>query len=190
MLGPISTLTDPPAVFFTPFSCYRVGKKEPGGRVSVTANVPPPHRKYFCPGTHHAASKTAGSLGFRQKVVYGYSSIQRRNSGIKCVRDHLTPHRTPQKCFHSPLYRGRKKRSLGVQCRRDSTPPHRNYFLSRDPPHLTPHRIPAVFSFSSIQREEKRSLGVQCRRACPPAAPKIFLPGTHPIAPKTAGRLG
>ena len=90
MLGPSHPSPNPPAVFFTPLSCYRGGKKEPGVHAET---VPPPHRKYFCPVS-----------GTGKKAVYGYSSIQRGDSGTKYVTPHRTPPPPPPSAvFHSPL---------------------------------------------------------------------------------------
>ena len=112
----------PSSVFHSPL--YR-GRKKGAWGYSVATTVPPQHRKYFCPGTHPTASKTAGSLGY--KVVYGYNSIQRGDSGTKYVRAHLTPQRSPSRVFHSPLLlHGREKRSLGVHAA-NVPPPHRKY---------------------------------------------------------------
>ena len=107
------------------FVVYKVGKKG-AWRYSVAATVPPPHRKYLFPGTHPTASKTAVVWGTGRKVVYGYSSIQRGDSGTNYVRAHLTPHRSPQQCFLLPsIQRGKKEPGVHAAT---VPPPHRKYF--------------------------------------------------------------
>ena len=101
MLRHISPLSEPPAVFFTPLSCYIGGK----GAWGYTRRMyPRPTKNIFVPGPTQPRPKQPVVWGTGKKVVYGYSSIQRGDSGTKYVRALLlTPYRTPSSVFHSPL---------------------------------------------------------------------------------------
>ena len=85
-------------IFFYQKLCklvYRGGKGSWGYSVAATVS---PQRDLL----YRVRSKKPEVWGTGKNVVYGYSSIQRGNSGTKYAWAHLTPHRTPQQCFSLP----------------------------------------------------------------------------------------
>ena len=108
MLGPISPLTEPTSsVFHSPLLLQRREKGTCGYTrrlyIRRTENI-------FVLGATPPRPKQPVVWGTGKKVVYGYSSIQRVDSGTKYVRANLIPHRTPQQCFSLPFLQARPTR--------------------------------------------------------------------------------
>ena len=98
--------------------------------------------------------------GTGKKVVYGYSSIQRGDSGTKYVRAHLTPHRLSQQCFSLPSLatEGGKKQPGGTVSPRLYPRRTENIFVPGPTPPRPKQPVvwgtgkKVVYGYSSIQR--------------------------------------